>query len=70
MGESNTAECAANICNSFTRSKNIHTHTHDNKLPAAARLCVPVNTNLSAESKNLTYFQRPDSLCCSSPLTD
>lgn len=28
VGESNTAECAANICNSFTRSKNIHTHTH------------------------------------------
>lgn len=44
-------------------------HLHNNKMSAAA-LCVSFSTNLSTESNNLTYFQHPDSLCCSSLLTD
>lgn len=47
----------------FHRKKKI-TLSH-NKM-SAAPLCVSINTNISTESKNLTYVQ----LCCTSLLTD
>lgn len=43
--------------------------SHNNKM-SAAPLCVSFNTNFPTESNNLTCFQCPDSLCCSSLLTD